>query len=68
MPQLNTTPWPMIIITMILTLFIVMQIKISKYSYPNDLAPKPTKKLMKHTPWETKWTKIYLPLSLLLQQ
>nr|QZK26034.1 ATP synthase F0 subunit 8 [Dendrohyrax dorsalis] len=68
MPQLNTTPWPMIIATVILTLFIVMQIKISKYPYPNDLATKPTKKLIKHTPWETKWTKIYLPLSLLLQQ
>nr|NP_861480.1 ATP synthase F0 subunit 8 [Procavia capensis]BAC78403.1 ATPase subunit 8 [Procavia capensis] len=61
MPQLNTMPWPMIITTMIMTLFIVMQVKISKYSYPNSLTPKPINKTTQHAPWKTKWTKIYLP-------
>nr|YP_010611010.1 ATP synthase F0 subunit 8 [Eptesicus bottae]WAQ70332.1 ATP synthase F0 subunit 8 [Eptesicus bottae]WAQ70345.1 ATP synthase F0 subunit 8 [Eptesicus bottae]WAQ70358.1 ATP synthase F0 subunit 8 [Eptesicus bottae] len=64
MPQLNTSTWFITIVSMIITLFIVFQLKISKHDY--YLNPEPlTTKLQKHTnPWETKWTKIYSPLSL----
>nr|YP_010944642.1 ATP synthase F0 subunit 8 [Rhogeessa aeneus]WMB97549.1 ATP synthase F0 subunit 8 [Rhogeessa aeneus] len=67
MPQLNTSTWTITIMSVIITLFIVFQLKISNhYYYPN---PEPTTtKLQAHTtPWETKWTKIYLPLSLPLR-
>nr|YP_010133424.1 ATP synthase F0 subunit 8 [Myotis petax]ALD15964.1 ATPase subunit 8 [Myotis petax]ALD15977.1 ATPase subunit 8 [Myotis petax]ALD15990.1 ATPase subunit 8 [Myotis petax]ALD16003.1 ATPase subunit 8 [Myotis petax] len=64
MPQLDTSTWFITIISMIITLFIMFQLKISKHYYYNNPEPLTTK-LQKHsTPWETKWTKIYLPLLL----
>nr|YP_010455599.1 ATP synthase F0 subunit 8 [Lonchophylla concava]UUA63256.1 ATP synthase F0 subunit 8 [Lonchophylla concava]UUA63412.1 ATP synthase F0 subunit 8 [Lonchophylla concava] len=67
MPQLDTSTWFITIISMILTLFIIMQLKIScHYYYPNP-KPKTTKTTESLTPWENKWTKIYSPLSLPLQ-
>nr|YP_009351941.1 ATP synthase F0 subunit 8 [Myotis bechsteinii]AQM37962.1 ATPase F0 subunit 8 [Myotis bechsteinii] len=67
MPQLDTSTWSIMITSMIITLFIMFQLKISKHYYYNSPEPLTTK-LQKHsTPWETKWTKIYLPLSLLQQ-
>nr|YP_001023767.1 ATP synthase F0 subunit 8 [Phacochoerus africanus]ABD49697.1 ATP synthase F0 subunit 8 [Phacochoerus africanus] len=67
MPQLDTSTWFLTIMSMTMTLFILFQLKISNYSYP--LNPEPTEmKTQKHsTPWEMKWTKIYLPLSLPLR-
>nr|QIU82754.1 ATP synthase F0 subunit 8 [Rhinoceros sondaicus] len=64
MPQLDTSTWFIIITSMIITLFIMLQLKLSKHSYPSNPAPKPTKASMYTTPWESKWTKIYSPLSL----
>lgn len=64
MPQLNTSTWSITIISMIITLFIVFQLKISKYYYYTHPEPLTTKSQTQTTPWETKWTKIYLPLSL----
>nr|UDD75304.1 ATP synthase F0 subunit 8 [Ia io] len=67
MPQLNTSTWFITILSMIMTLFIVFQLKISGYYYypnPEPMAIEPQKYT---NPWETKWTKIYLPLSLPLQ-
>nr|YP_001661359.1 ATP synthase F0 subunit 8 [Eulemur mongoz]CAP18027.1 ATPase subunit 8 [Eulemur mongoz] len=64
MPQLNTSTWPITILSMILTLLIVFQLKISKFNYPLSLTLKDTNKYSHVSPWETKWTKIYLPLSL----
>nr|YP_009466943.1 ATP synthase F0 subunit 8 [Noctilio leporinus]AOS49742.1 ATP synthase F0 subunit 8 [Noctilio leporinus] len=64
MPQLDTSTWTTIILSMLLTLFIIMQLKISSYYYypnPEPATLKPTKPL---TPWKMKWTKIYSPLSL----
>nr|YP_007626684.1 ATP synthase F0 subunit 8 [Tragelaphus angasii]AEP22200.1 ATP synthase F0 subunit 8 [Tragelaphus angasii] len=64
MPQLDTSTWLMMIMSMFLTLFIVFQLKISKhyfYHNPQLIAIKLSKQ---NTPWETKWTKTYLPLSL----
>lgn len=64
MPQLDTSTWFITIISIIITLFIIFQLKISKHYYYNNPEPEATK-LQKHaTSWETKWTKIYLPLLL----
>nr|YP_009646901.1 ATP synthase F0 subunit 8 [Conepatus chinga]QCX31731.1 ATP synthase F0 subunit 8 [Conepatus chinga] len=64
MPQLDTSTWTITILSMIMTLFIMFQLKISKYNFPKD----PESKLMNLSktmlPWEKKWTKIYSPLSL----
>nr|UFA47490.1 ATP synthase F0 subunit 8 [Babyrousa babyrussa] len=67
MPQLDTSTWLITITSMIMTLFILFQLKISNYLYPMN--PESIKlKIHEHsTPWEMKWTKIYLPLSLPLR-
>nr|YP_007626060.1 ATP synthase F0 subunit 8 [Dama dama]AEP21251.1 ATP synthase F0 subunit 8 [Dama dama]WRI65238.1 ATP synthase F0 subunit 8 [Dama dama]WRI65251.1 ATP synthase F0 subunit 8 [Dama dama]WRI65264.1 ATP synthase F0 subunit 8 [Dama dama]WRI65277.1 ATP synthase F0 subunit 8 [Dama dama] len=64
MPQLDTSTWLMMIMSMFLALFIIFQLKISKHSF--HLNPETTlaKAQKQSTPWETKWTKIYLPLLL----
>nr|AAU00476.1 ATP synthase F0 subunit 8 [Mephitis mephitis] len=67
MPQLDTSTWFITIVSMIITLFIVFQLKISKHNFPKDPESKYTKSLTITTPWEKKWTKIYSPLSLPLQ-
>nr|YP_002600874.1 ATP synthase F0 subunit 8 [Antilope cervicapra]AEP20848.1 ATP synthase F0 subunit 8 [Antilope cervicapra]BAH23319.1 ATPase subunit 8 [Antilope cervicapra] len=64
MPQLDTSTWLTMILSMFLVLFIIFQLKISKHSFYHNPEPSPTKTLKQNTPWETKWTKIYLPLSL----
>nr|AXS63654.1 ATP synthase F0 subunit 8 [Paradoxurus jerdoni] len=64
MPQLDTSTWLVTIMSMIITLFIVFQLKISTHLYPENPEPKSTTKLNTPNPWEKKWTKIYLPLSL----
>nr|YP_001742109.1 ATP synthase F0 subunit 8 [Spilogale putorius]CAM98589.1 ATPase subunit 8 [Spilogale putorius] len=64
MPQLDTSTWFITIISMIITLFIVFQLKISKYNFPKGPEPNLTKLTSTTSPWEKKWTKIYSPLSL----
>nr|YP_009178272.1 ATP synthase F0 subunit 8 [Profelis aurata]AKE35900.1 ATP synthase F0 subunit 8 [Profelis aurata] len=64
MPQLDTSTWFITIMSMIMTLFILFQLKISKYLYPSNPEPKSMTTLKRLSPWEKKWTKIYLPLSL----
>nr|AKM55153.1 ATP synthase F0 subunit 8 [Camelops cf. hesternus PDH-2015]AKM55166.1 ATP synthase F0 subunit 8 [Camelops cf. hesternus PDH-2015]AKM55179.1 ATP synthase F0 subunit 8 [Camelops cf. hesternus PDH-2015]UYA96688.1 ATP synthase F0 subunit 8 [Camelops sp. IMNH 2027/14846] len=64
MPQLDTSMWFIMILSMLMTLFILFQLKLSKHIYPPDPNPKSSKMHKQKTPWETKWTKIYLPLSL----
>nr|YP_007626372.1 ATP synthase F0 subunit 8 [Nanger dama]AEP21719.1 ATP synthase F0 subunit 8 [Nanger dama] len=64
MPQLDTSTWLTMILSMFLVLFIIFQLKISKHNFYHNPEPMPTKTLKQSTPWETKWTKIYLPLSL----
>nr|YP_007626918.1 ATP synthase F0 subunit 8 [Ozotoceros bezoarticus]AEP21927.2 ATP synthase F0 subunit 8 [Ozotoceros bezoarticus]UUJ35699.1 ATP synthase F0 subunit 8 [Ozotoceros bezoarticus] len=64
MPQLDTSTWFMMITSMFLTLFIIFQLKVSKHNFffnPESMSIKTQKQ---NTPWETKWTKIYLPLLL----
>nr|AZF99060.1 ATP synthase F0 subunit 8 [Elasmotherium sibiricum]AZF99086.1 ATP synthase F0 subunit 8 [Elasmotherium sibiricum]AZF99099.1 ATP synthase F0 subunit 8 [Elasmotherium sibiricum] len=64
MPQLDTSTWFITITSMIITLFIMFQLKISKHSYLSNPESKSTKMMSHPTPWQSKWTKIYLPLSL----
>nr|AAQ93733.1 ATP synthase F0 subunit 8 [Odobenus rosmarus] len=64
MPQLDTSTWFTVIVSTILTLFIVLQLKISKHSLQTSLELKSTLPLKTNAPWDKKWTKIYLPLSL----
>nr|ALP86305.1 ATP synthase F0 subunit 8 [Hyosciurus ileile] len=67
MPQLNTSTWFITIISMFFALFILFQIKISNHPFPSNPSPKDDTLTQYNTPWESKWTKIYLPLSLPLQ-
>nr|YP_010305159.1 ATP synthase F0 subunit 8 [Kerivoula papillosa]ULT46724.1 ATP synthase F0 subunit 8 [Kerivoula papillosa]ULT46763.1 ATP synthase F0 subunit 8 [Kerivoula papillosa] len=62
MPQLDTSTWFITIVSTILTLFILFQLKISKHYFYSNPEPMTTKTQKHTTPWETKWTKIYLPL------
>nr|YP_009663540.1 ATP synthase F0 subunit 8 [Myotragus balearicus]QCU82441.1 ATP synthase F0 subunit 8 [Myotragus balearicus]QCU82454.1 ATP synthase F0 subunit 8 [Myotragus balearicus]QCU82467.1 ATP synthase F0 subunit 8 [Myotragus balearicus]QCU82480.1 ATP synthase F0 subunit 8 [Myotragus balearicus]QCU82547.1 ATP synthase F0 subunit 8 [Myotragus balearicus] len=64
MPQLDTSTWLTMILSMFLVLFIIFQLKISKHSLYHLPELTTTKMPKQDTPWETKWTKIYLPLSL----
>nr|YP_009368235.1 ATP synthase F0 subunit 8 [Lepilemur ahmansonorum]ADP68327.1 ATP synthase F0 subunit 8 [Lepilemur ahmansonorum] len=64
MPQLDTSTWFTMISPMILTLFIIFQLKISKLNYPLSPTFKSLSKRNCANPWESKWTKIYSPLSL----
>nr|YP_009466956.1 ATP synthase F0 subunit 8 [Diphylla ecaudata]AOS49747.1 ATP synthase F0 subunit 8 [Diphylla ecaudata] len=67
MPQLDTSTWFTTILSTTITLFTVMQLKISSYTYHTTPEPKLTTSYKTKTPWETKWTKIYSPLSPLLR-
>nr|YP_003587270.1 ATP synthase F0 subunit 8 [Bison bonasus]AOF47760.1 ATP synthase F0 subunit 8 [Bison bonasus caucasicus]ADF29588.1 ATP synthase F0 subunit 8 [Bison bonasus]ADQ12696.1 ATP synthase F0 subunit 8 [Bison bonasus]AEP20900.1 ATP synthase F0 subunit 8 [Bison bonasus]AOF47747.1 ATP synthase F0 subunit 8 [Bison bonasus] len=64
MPQLDTSTWLTMILSMFLTLFIIFQLKISKHNFYYNPELTPTKMSKQNTPWEMKWTKIYLPLLL----
>nr|YP_009414212.1 ATP synthase F0 subunit 8 [Isthmomys pirrensis]ASN66996.1 ATP synthase F0 subunit 8 [Isthmomys pirrensis]UZH93525.1 ATP synthase F0 subunit 8 [Isthmomys pirrensis] len=67
MPQLDTSTWFITILSSTITLFILMQLKISSLNFPLNPSIKPTKLTKTENPWELKWTKIYSPLSLPLQ-
>nr|QHB77282.1 ATP synthase F0 subunit 8 [Hylomyscus parvus] len=64
MPQLDTSTWFITIVSSLMTLFILFQLKISSQLYPLPPSPKTTTTLKTKNPWELKWTKIYSPLSL----
>nr|YP_009338722.1 ATP synthase F0 subunit 8 [Pteronotus personatus]ANZ01950.1 ATP synthase F0 subunit 8 [Pteronotus personatus] len=67
MPQLDTSTWFTTIVSTLITLFIIMQLKVSSHHYYSIPEPTLTKATKTSTPWETKWTKIYSPLSLPLR-
>nr|YP_009652373.1 ATP synthase F0 subunit 8 [Nothrotheriops shastensis]QDA81215.1 ATP synthase F0 subunit 8 [Nothrotheriops shastensis] len=67
MPQLDTSTWLITITSMYITLFILMQLKLTKHNFPSSPTPKTLNTTEHLTPWETKWTKIYSPLSSPLQ-
>nr|YP_009870310.1 ATP synthase F0 subunit 8 [Melomys burtoni]QKJ82496.1 ATP synthase F0 subunit 8 [Melomys burtoni] len=62
MPQLDTSTWFTTIISSMITLFILFQLKISSQTFPMNPSPKSLATLDTKNPWESKWTKIYLPL------
>nr|YP_010574450.1 ATP synthase F0 subunit 8 [Neotoma albigula]UZH94544.1 ATP synthase F0 subunit 8 [Neotoma albigula] len=67
MPQLDTSTWFTTILSSTITLFILMQLKISTQDFPLTPSIQPALLTNTTTPWESKWTKIYSPLSLPLQ-
>nr|YP_010568230.1 ATP synthase F0 subunit 8 [Tupaia glis]UZC57650.1 ATP synthase F0 subunit 8 [Tupaia glis]UZC57663.1 ATP synthase F0 subunit 8 [Tupaia glis] len=64
MPQLDTSTWFITIISMIFTLFILFPLKLSNHHYYNSPLIKIIKAKKQDTPWNQKWTKTFLPLSL----
>nr|APC60914.1 ATP synthase F0 subunit 8 [Hoplomys gymnurus] len=62
MPQLDTSTWFIVIMSMLLTLFIIFQLKILTHQFPTNPQSMYLKQTKQNTPWEEKWTKIYLPL------
>nr|YP_006503748.1 ATP synthase F0 subunit 8 [Aotus azarai azarai]YP_008378869.1 ATP synthase subunit 8 [Aotus azarai]AEL04093.1 ATP synthase F0 subunit 8 [Aotus azarai azarai]AGM47350.1 ATP synthase subunit 8 [Aotus azarai] len=64
MPQLDISPWPMVILSMIAALFYFIQLKLLNFTFYNTPLSKPMKTQKHKTTWELKWTKIYLPLSM----
>nr|YP_009354375.1 ATP synthase F0 subunit 8 [Meriones tamariscinus]AQZ59996.1 ATP synthase subunit 8 [Meriones tamariscinus] len=64
MPQLDTSTWFVTMFSSITTLFILFQLKFSSQNLPQMPATKIMKSTKTKTPWEQKWTKTYLPLSL----
>nr|YP_009109525.1 ATP synthase F0 subunit 8 [Leopoldamys edwardsi]AIW52229.1 ATP synthase F0 subunit 8 [Leopoldamys edwardsi] len=67
MPQLDTSTWFITIVSSMITLFILFQLKVSSQTFPAAPSPKIMATEKTKTPWESKWTKIYLPPSSLQQ-
>nr|ASU92810.1 ATP synthase F0 subunit 8 [Proechimys guyannensis] len=63
MPQLDTSTWFITIFSMTLTLLIIFQLKTLTHQFPINPQLTYLKYMKQNTPWEQKWTKIYLPLS-----
>nr|YP_009651543.1 ATP synthase F0 subunit 8 [Megatherium americanum]QDA81137.1 ATP synthase F0 subunit 8 [Megatherium americanum]QDA81150.1 ATP synthase F0 subunit 8 [Megatherium americanum]QDA81163.1 ATP synthase F0 subunit 8 [Megatherium americanum] len=63
MPQLNTSTWFITILSMYISLFALMQLKLAKHSFPASPTPEMPNTTKYLTPWEMKWTKICSPLS-----
>nr|YP_009870323.1 ATP synthase F0 subunit 8 [Maxomys whiteheadi]QKJ82509.1 ATP synthase F0 subunit 8 [Maxomys whiteheadi]QKN19004.1 ATP synthase F0 subunit 8 [Maxomys whiteheadi] len=63
MPQLDTSTWFITIISTMITLFILFQLKLSSQTFPASPSLKIVATEKTKNPWELKWTKIYLPLS-----
>nr|YP_009517303.1 ATP synthase F0 subunit 8 [Proechimys simonsi]ASU93044.1 ATP synthase F0 subunit 8 [Proechimys simonsi]ASU93070.1 ATP synthase F0 subunit 8 [Proechimys simonsi] len=63
MPQLDTSTWFTVIISMFFALFIIFQLKTLTHQFPNNPQPIYSKQKKQNSPWEEKWTKTYLPLS-----
>nr|UFK29123.1 ATP synthase F0 subunit 8 [Geomys bursarius] len=64
MPQLDTSPWFMTILSTLITLFIVLQMKFKEMNFHNEPSMKMLKTVKSDSPWKEKWTKICLPHSL----
>nr|YP_659490.1 ATP synthase F0 subunit 8 [Piliocolobus badius]ABD39296.1 ATP synthase F0 subunit 8 [Piliocolobus badius] len=63
MPQLNTSTWFIVIMTMLPTLYIIMQLKLLSTNYYPHPSQNFSKMQTHNNPWQLKWTKIYSPLS-----
>nr|YP_009529242.1 ATP synthase F0 subunit 8 [Oligoryzomys stramineus]AXX76333.1 ATP synthase F0 subunit 8 [Oligoryzomys stramineus] len=67
MPQLDTSTWFTIMMSSSITLFTLMQLKVSSQNFHLDPMNKTMHVTAPKTPWDLKWTKIYSPHSLPLQ-
>nr|QOU10192.1 ATP synthase F0 subunit 8 [Aethomys chrysophilus] len=63
MPQLDTSTWFITIVSSMITLFILFQLKISTQTFPTTPSPMTITIQKTKNPWELKWTKIYFPPS-----
>nr|UNH57976.1 ATP synthase F0 subunit 8 [Eliomys quercinus]UNH57989.1 ATP synthase F0 subunit 8 [Eliomys quercinus]UNH58002.1 ATP synthase F0 subunit 8 [Eliomys quercinus]UNH58015.1 ATP synthase F0 subunit 8 [Eliomys quercinus] len=63
MPQLDTSTWFITIMSTMMALYLIIQLKVSTHLHQPNPTPKDFKSLKHKTPWDTKWTKIYLPHS-----
>nr|YP_010409808.1 ATP synthase F0 subunit 8 [Leontocebus fuscicollis weddelli]URH14680.1 ATP synthase F0 subunit 8 [Leontocebus fuscicollis weddelli] len=61
MPQLDISPWPMVILSMIASLFYMIQLKLLNFTFHTNPSSKLVKTQKHKTTWDLKWTKIYLP-------
>nr|URH16240.1 ATP synthase F0 subunit 8 [Plecturocebus bernhardi] len=61
MPQLDISPWPLVIMSMVVALFFTIQLKVLNFTFYASPMPKLIKMQKHNTTWELKWTKIYLP-------
>nr|YP_009093747.1 ATP synthase F0 subunit 8 [Cricetulus longicaudatus]AIS38957.1 ATPase subunit 8 [Cricetulus longicaudatus] len=64
MPQLETSTWFTTVLASSITLFVLIQMKISLHNFYKNPSNKYLKLHKSTNPWEQKWTKIYSPLSL----
>nr|YP_007890833.1 ATP synthase F0 subunit 8 [Eospalax fontanierii cansus]AGH27169.1 ATP synthase F0 subunit 8 [Eospalax fontanierii cansus] len=64
MPQLDTSTWFNMILFSLITLFIIFQLKFSKFNFYTTPLSKTIYMTKKPNPWESKWTKIYYLLLL----
>ncbi|YP_659477.1 ATP synthase F0 subunit 8 (mitochondrion) [Rhinopithecus roxellana] len=64
MPQLNTSTWFITIMAMLPTLYLIMQLKLLSTNYHFSPPQKEIYSMQAfNSPWQLKWTKIYLPHS-----
>nr|YP_009475804.1 ATP synthase F0 subunit 8 [Macaca sinica]AVM10383.1 ATP synthase F0 subunit 8 [Macaca sinica] len=63
MPQLDTSTWFTTIMTMLPTLYLIMQLKLLNTNYYQPPLTKNSNLLSHKTHWQPKWTKICLPPS-----
>nr|YP_009024922.1 ATP synthase F0 subunit 8 [Allenopithecus nigroviridis]AHN49929.1 ATP synthase F0 subunit 8 [Allenopithecus nigroviridis] len=61
MPQLDTSTWFITIMTMLPTLYLIMQLKLLNTNYYQRPLQKSPNKQTSNNYWQLKWTKIYLP-------
>nr|AXY95284.1 ATP synthase F0 subunit 8 [Trachypithecus hatinhensis] len=60
MPQLNTSTWFITIMTMLPALYLIMQLKLLNMNYYLNPSQKIPNMQTFNSPWQLKWTKIYL--------
>nr|URH16357.1 ATP synthase F0 subunit 8 [Plecturocebus cupreus] len=64
MPQLDISPWPLVIMSMVVALFYTIQLKVLNFTFYAFPMSKLIKMQKHNATWELKWTKIYLPHSM----
>nr|AHN49903.1 ATP synthase F0 subunit 8 [Lophocebus aterrimus] len=63
MPQLDTSTWLTVIMTMLPTLYLITQLKLLSTNYHQPPSQKNPNLQIHNIHWQPKWTKIYSPHS-----